>query len=339
MPALHACLPPDGFLPLPDHGAAPSADRRVGVEVEFAGLGVAEAAEVIANTCGGRLDGPGTDEPREIHVRGSTLGDIRVELDIALKRQWAEDLAATMLGDLIPVEIITEPLSRADLPRMENLLQALVASGALGTKEKLAYGFGVHFNIELPDDDGAALIATARAYALCEDWMRRADPLDPARRVLPFVAPFPQALVAELARAEGWSAADLARAMVAHAPSRNFGLDLLPALQHLCPEALSGVPEDHLKGGRPAFHYRLPEARMGAPDWSLAYEWNRWVLIEHVATDSDLLEALAGEWPVHQGPLPGPGADWAARVEALLAASSIPARMGLDQRTPARGSD
>ncbi|MCC5983351.1 MAG: amidoligase family protein [Rhodobacteraceae bacterium] len=336
MPALHACLP------LPDHGTARSARRRVGVEVEFAGLDVPAAAEVIADACGGRLDGPDTGAPREsireIHVRGSRLGDIRVELDIALKRQWAEDLAASVLGDLIPVEVITEPLPRADLPRVESLLRTLAAAGALGTHEKLAYGFGIHFNIELPDDDGAALVATARAYALCEDWMRRADPLDPARRVLPFVAAFPHGLVAELARAEGWAPTDLARAMATHAPSRNFGLDLLPALQHLCPDALSGVPEDHLKGARPAFHYRLPEARLGAPGWSLAYEWNRWSVIEHVATDPDLLAALAADWPAHQGPLPGARATWAARVEARIAASALPARMGLDLRAPASDS-
>ncbi len=336
MPDLHACLPHDRFLPLPDHGTAPGAGRRVGVEVEFAGLDVAQAARVIARVCGGQLS---AQDGREIQVRGSALGDIRVELDIALKQQWAEDLAAHLLGDLIPVEVITEPLPQGDLPRMADLMRQLVAAGALGTKAKLAYGFGIHFNIELPDDDGAALVAAARAFALCEDWLRAADPLDPARRVLPFVAPFPPALVAHLAGAGGWTPSDLARAMVEHAPSRHFGLDLLPALEHLCPGALAGIPEGHLKGGRPAFHYRLPEARLDWADWSLAYEWNRWVVVEHVAADPELLAALAADWVAQEADAPrGDGHDWPARVEALIARSGLPARMGLTGAAAAPGA-
>lgn len=327
MPGLHALLPHDRFLPLPDHGPAASAARRVGVEVEFAGLGVTEAADVLASVYGGRRAEEGT---REITLKGSALGDLRVELDIALKQQWAEDLATQVLGDLIPVELVTQPLPQTDLPRIEHLITTLVASGALGTREKLAYGFGIHFNVELPDDDGTALVATTRAYALCEDWLRHADPLDPARRILPFVAPFPSVLVTHLAGAEGWGPRDLARAIVAHAPSRHFGLDLLPALQHLCPDALAEVPADHLKGGRPAFHYRLPEARLGENDWSLAYEWNRWVMIEHVASDSDLLAALAAAWTGSMAALNSARSGWAGQVEALITASGLPRRMGLN---------
>ncbi|MCC5992224.1 MAG: amidoligase family protein [Rhodobacteraceae bacterium] len=327
MPGLHSLLlPHDRFLPLPDHGAAASAARRVGVEVEFAGLGVAQAADVIARGYGGRR---AEEDAREITLNDTALGDVRVELDIALKQHWAEDLAAQLLGDLIPVEVVTQPLAQSDLPRVERLIKTLVASGAVGTGEKLAYGFGIHFNVELSADDGAALVATTRAYALCEDWLRHADPLDPARRILPFVAPFPSGLVAHLAQAKGWGPRDLARAIVVHAPSRHFGLDVLPALQHRCPDALAGVPDDHLKGARPAFHYRLPEARLDEDGWSLSYEWNRWVLIEHVATERDLLAALAEAWAASLAAMTTERRGWAARVEGLIAASDLPRRMGL----------
>ena len=318
MPRLHAALPRDRFLPLPGHGAAA---RRVGVEVEFAGLDVAEAARAITRVWGGSTD---ARDPRDIRLHGTALGDLRVELDIALKRQWVEDLAAQLLGDLIPVEVITDPLPRSDLPRVAALLRDLVAAGAVGSGAKLAYGFGVHFNVELPDDGGAALVATARAYALCEDWLRAADPLDPARRVLPFVAPFPPALVAHLAAHAGIDATGLARAVAAHAPSRHFGLDLLPALQHLCPDALAGVPADHLKGARPAFHYRLPEARLDEARWSLAYEWNRWVMIERIAANAALMDALARGWRAQHVDGRDASGDWPARVEALLQASTMP---------------
>lgn len=326
MPDLHARLPRNRFLALPDHGRAASAARRVGVEIEFAGLSVHETAVLIAGHWGGEL---AEQNPREVHVTGGRLGKVRVELDIALKAQWAEDLAAQVLRDLVPVEVITDPLSQADLPQVERMAQVLHAAGAMGTRAKLAYGFGVHFNPELPDDDGAALVATARAYALCEDWLRGAEPLDPARRVLPFVDPWPRALVAALAGAEGWGVRDLARACVAHAPSRHHGLDLLPALQHLCPAELSQVPESHLKGGRPTFHYRLPETRLDEPGWSIAYEWNRWCLIEHIAADPDLLRALANGWTDHESPLSRLRGNWAAAVEEMLATSALPARLGL----------
>jgi len=326
MPALHAQLPLDRFLPLPDHGAARSAARRVGIEIEFAGLSVKQAATILRHEWGGQL---AECDAREVMLRKSALGDIKIELDIALKKEWAEDLAAQMLGDLIPVEVVTDPLPQSDLPRVARLMQTLEAAGAVGTQARLAYGFGIHFNVEMPDDGGAALVATARAFALCEDWLRMADPLDPARRVLPFVTPWPQTLVAYLARAEGWEPRDLARAMSAHAPSRHFGLDLLPALQHLCPDALQGIPEDHLKGARPVFHYRLPETRLGDRKWSLAYEWNRWSVIEHIAADPDLLDALAVEWRAHHAPLSDEKLLWAERVEAMIAASRLPSRMGI----------
>ena len=328
MPKLHSNLPRERFLSLPDHGAAPSVERRVGVEIEFAGLSVEQAAAVLQQHWGGEIE---RAHERALQLKGSALGKIEVELDIALKRQWTEDLAEQVLGDLIPVEVITDPLPQTALPQVEMLAAQLCSAGALGTREKLAYGFGIHFNVELPQDDGAALISTARAYGLCEDWLRAADPLDPARRVLPFVAPWPRPFVAALAGGVDWSLRELARACAQLAPSRQYGLDLLPALQHFCPDELAEVHPDHLKGGRPVFHYRLPETRLGEADWSLAYEWNRWCVIEHVATDPALLEGLSKDWTVLNGPLSRLSGSWAEHVGGVLSSSSLAQRMGLEK--------
>ena len=301
------------------------------MEIEFAGLGLEVAATVVADLWGGHIQ---TRDGREHHVRGGRFGAVKVELDISLGQPWAEDIAAQVLGDLIPIEIVTAPLSQADLPQVDALVHALVDAGAMGTRAKLAYGFGVHLNPELPQDKGA-LVAVARAYALCEDWLRAAEPLDPARRVLPFVDPWPRALVAKLARAEGWGVADLARAYAAHAPSRHFGLDLLPALEHLCPAALEGIPAGQLKGGRPTFHYRLPETRLGEENWSVAYEWNRWCVIEHVAADPALLSALAKAFATEDGPLARLRGTWSAHVSDMLRAAELFARLGLSSGPPA----
>ena len=174
----------------------------------------------------------------------------------------------------------------------------------------------MHLNTERPDD--AATVAIARAFALLEDWLRASDPLDPARRVLPFVDAWPRPLVDALAGADDWSLADLGRVYAAEAPSRGYGLDLLPLLQDAVPDTLSDVPPDQLKGGRPTFHYRLPEARLDESTWSLAYEWNRWWVVEKVAANAALLGALAQDWQDYRAALTTTRGDWLAQVNDRL---------------------
>ena len=290
-------IPRDRFLPLPDHDGHSSAARRTGVEIEFGGLSVDQTAQILRDLWGGDIH---ERQEREITLEGGRLGKVRVELDISLASKWAEDMAAQALGDLVPVEIVTAPLSQSQLPACEALLDALHQQGGMGTQAKLGYGFGVHLNTELPDAGTPAFMRVVRAFALLEDWLRQSDPLDAARRLLPFVNPWPLALVDALAVRSDWTLAEFAQTYAGLAPARGFGLDVLPALQHACPDALDAVPRDQLKGGRPTFHYRLPETRLGDAQWSLAYEWNRWVLVEHVACDAKLMAALAQAWQAHR---------------------------------------
>lgn len=336
---LHDRIPTDRFLALPDHpasGCASSKTRRTGVEIEFAGLEVAEAAALVQDLWGGQLV---LQSDREITLEGGVCGRVKVELDISLKKKWAEDLAAQALGDLVPVEIVTAPLPQSQMARMTDLVRALRAAGALGTQAKLAYGFGVHLNPELPamtdapaeDAERAfcveAFLSVASAYGLLEDWLRQSDPLDMARRVLPFVAPWPPSLGDALAAdARAGACKDIsafARLYAHHAPTRNHGLDLLPALEYLAAPDLVDVPPEQLKGGRPTFHYRLPEARLDTGDWSIAYEWNRWCLIETVAATPDLLAELAEEWQAYRRALIPRRAQWCAKVEDCLARADI----------------
>ncbi|WP_296641355.1 amidoligase family protein [Roseinatronobacter sp.] len=313
MDELHNALPRDRFLPLPDHNGRSSADRLTGIEVEFAGLTPEQAAEIVRAEWGGTVSREG---PRDLVVSGGRFGKVKVELDITLKNAWVEDVAADILGDLVPVEIVTVPLAYQDLPQIEALLVTLAKAGAKGSGAHFTYGFGVHLNPERPDD--SATIAIARAYALLEDWLRAAEPLDAARWVMPFVDPWPRALVDALARAETWSLADLGRTYAERAPSRGYGLDLLPLLEDACPDTLTAVPPDQLKGGRPTFHYRLPETRLDEADWSLAYEWNRWWVVETVAADADLLAALAQDWQDYRAALTTMRGDWLALTKRRL---------------------
>jgi hypothetical protein len=322
---IHDDIPTDQFLPLPDHAGQCSAGRKTGIEIEFAGLSVEGAAQVVQQLWGGRL---APLHGRDLNLTGGQFGDVKVELDISLQKKWAENLAAQALGGLVPVEIVTAPLAQCDLPQADRLVAALCKAGALGTRARLAYGFGLHLNPELPGPDGAGLIEVARAYALLEPWLRQSDPIDPARRVLPFVDPWPLELTDALVQAKGWSVDHFARTYAALAPSRHYGLDLLPALQELRPDALGAVPKPHLKGARPTFHYRLAEARLDEDGWSIAYEWNRWCLIEAVAANAPIVQDLARRWQDHRAVLLPRGRDWAAQVEAVLGAADLLAQLG-----------
>ena len=56
--------------------------------------------------------------------------------------------------------------------------------------------------------------------------------------------------------------------------------------------ALRRTVNDERVKARPTFHYRLPDCRVNEPGWSVADAWNRWVYVESLAADTDLLAEL-----------------------------------------------
>lgn len=318
-------IPQHNIWPLPCSVQSDGKERRVGIEIEFAGLTESDAADIIRKAWGGTIE---TATAHDITVRDTELGDVKIELDVHLRDKAGSYIADKLLNwsrAVVPVEIVTQPLTLAQLERVDPLIVDLVAAGAEGTQGGIFYGFGLHLNPEIASADTAGVMPVVRAYALLEDWLRASDPVDPSRRLLPFVDPWPRSLMDALAH-EGlrWRLDDLVRVYAELSPTRNRGLDLLPLLEHLRPEALrAAMPDDTLKGGRPTFHYRLPEARLGAGGWSVAYEWNRWVLVERVAADPDLLERLATMWIDHRSALTTLRRDWAQNVDAVLADCAI----------------
>ncbi len=311
----------DRFWPLPQPDRVDGSARRTGIEIEFAGLTVRQAAEVVIDLYGGRIVGEGDDLFRV----ATDLGEMTIELDTALTADGPAGFLRDVLGDLVPVEIVTPPLAPDDLPQADRLVRTLRAVGARGTRDGIAFGFGVHLNPEVADETADAILPTVRAFGLIEDWLRASDPIDPARRLLPFVDAWPRRLVDLLAiGAEGWGLGELIDTYLRLSPTRNRGLDLLPMLEHFDPVRVRrALPEGQAKGGRPTWHYRLPEARVDEPDWTIAYEWNRWCLVERVAARPELLEALARGWREHRAALTTLRGDWAPRVEAMLLETEI----------------
>ncbi|HEX8527051.1 amidoligase family protein, partial [Allosphingosinicella sp.] len=66
-------------------------------------------------------------------------------------------------------------------------------------------------------------------------------------------------------------------------------------------------------GKRPTFHYRMPDARVSDPGWSIAPDWNRWVAVERLAVDRDRLNRVGEAYLAFRGE-PKSWADLAERL-------------------------
>jgi hypothetical protein len=327
MPDVSISVPRDRFLPLPlpaDRAAAEA--RRTGVEIEFGGLREAEAAELARVLLGGRVERPGANEAR---LLGSRIGTLEVVLDTAYRDPGESALKSAVLEQaraVVPVEIVTEPLDRSALGLLERLLSMLAEAGATGTGDGALLGFGVHLNTEVPGEAREDIEPVLLAYALMEDWLREADPIDASRRLLPFVEPYPRPFVDALVEGLGGEGlAGLIDGYLAHNATRNRGLDLLPLFRHLDEARIvAALGDAGAVKPRPTWHYRLPDCRLGDPAWSLAYEWNRWVLVERLAANVELLDRLRALWREHRGALTTVRRDWREVVAEAIAASLLP---------------
>lgn len=311
------------FAPLPQPRTAEGAPRRVGVEIELGGLAEADVACHCAEALGGQA------HQRDSHiwqVTGSEIGDIEVYLDIFLRnaaKSRLRDLALDLGREVVPVEIVTGPLDMEGLARLDALREALRAAGALGSGAGWLFGFGVHFNIEVAGEADADTVRPLLAYALVEDWLRAAYPIDEARRLLPFTDPYPTDFVRALITAGPGATRDAVTGLyLEHTPSRNRGLDMLPLLAHFAPERIAAAIEDKTSA-RPTFHFRLPDCRIDEAGWSLAAEWQRWVMVERVAADSALLRRLSDAWEDDHGLITLSRQGWATRAGRILQSAGI----------------
>ena len=312
------------FPALPVDSTADGDPRRTGVEIEFSGLSASEAARIAAQTLGGTVRSSGENGWT---VEGSEVGTLDLYLDTALRH--ATDSPIKRIGldigkELIPVEIVTEPLTRQDLPRLDRLRSALREAGAEGTRKGVTYGFGVHLNIGIASTDAAGITAPLIAYAVTEAWMRRVQPIDLSRQVLPFTDPYPTRLVRALCQAGFVSPTDAMDIYLEHANSRNYGLDMLPIFAWLESDRVDVATggESAVKG-RPAFHFRLPDCQIDDADWSIRAEWDRWLLVETIAQDTALLDRLMREWDAAHSGLTLRRSPWANTCGDILAEAGV----------------
>jgi hypothetical protein len=286
--------------------------RRVGIEIEFGGPGVAEAAAIVRALYGGDIAVEWGEEGLGCRVAGTALGDFRVELDSApllahrlrspLGRlglppraiDAAERWLARVAAVWVPREIVSPPVPIPDLGRLEPLREALYAHRAAGTRASPLYSFAFQLNPEVPALDATSLRAHLQAFLLLYEWLVEVADLALARRLGPFIDPFPEAYrrrVVDPAYAPDLDA--LVDDYLASTPTRNRPLDMLPVFAWLFPERVAARAREPDKlHPRPAFHYRLPNSLVDDRAWSFAREWNRWVEVERLAADDDARAAL-----------------------------------------------
>lgn len=286
------------------------------MEIEFAAVTAREAAERVRALFGGDLI---TLDKHRYDIKAGDLGDFRCELDFQYAHVPHEPASSAdedqfpaifadfrksmheFLGDvgaiMAPCEIICPPVALADLPRLEELREDLRRSGAAGTGTGLIYAFGVQLNPDIASREASHIAAMLKAYVLLSDWLRAQIQVDITRTLLAFANPFPPDYVELLLGEDYWpDMDDLIDHYLAYNPTRNRELDMLPLFDWLDSPRVRASVADHLIKPRPTFHYRLPDARIHEPEWTLASEWNRWCRVEHLAADRAALSGAAAAW-------------------------------------------
>ncbi|MEZ5557671.1 MAG: amidoligase family protein [Pseudomonadales bacterium] len=288
--------------------------RRVGVELEMQGLSVARLASLVAR----HLDGEVTVISEYEHeVSGDAAGTWRIELDFDLLKRWgraeqrgdgaraqieqlAEDTLAAGSEVLVPMEVVSPPLPMGELARVDGLVRVLRDAGARGTRDGLVYAFGMHFNPELPDTDAATVTRYLKGFLCLYDWLKeRSDP-DLLRRLSVFIDPFPKEylrMVLQPGYAPGLP--DLIDDYLAHNPTRNRALDMLPLFAHLDERRVRSAIDDPRIKARPTLHYRLPNCEIDEPGWGVTPAWRDWLRVERLAANPDALSTLCAEYADH----------------------------------------
>lgn len=309
--------------------------RRVGVEIEFAGVEPGTIAGLIEHL----FDGSQEQITRfEIDVVDTCFGVFRIELDSsylkALAAREADSQAPprqleTITADLltraselvVPWEVVSPPIDFGDLRQLCELVKALRENGALGTRHGLQFAFGVHLNPELPDLEASTIVDYLRAYFCLYDWIVAHERIDLTRKLTPYIEHFDKAYIRRLIDPDyAPSQARLIDDYLADNPTRNRSLDMLPLFAFLDEERVRRVVDDDRVNARPTFHYRLPNCDIDNPQWNLDHPWQLWLEVERLSADESRLEEFCAAYRQVLDSLIPPLGDnsWVKQCEALL---------------------
>jgi hypothetical protein len=289
--------------------------RRVGVEIEMAGVDAEDIAGAVCAEVGGRFE---QESAFAGSVHSESMGEFRIELDADLftsrgylsylkklgieitpgeLRDTVEDLLSRAAGLVVPHELVCPPLPISALPTIDRIQARLRAAGAKGTEAAPFYAFGLQFNVELHERSAPAILSVLRAFLLRYESLLELSEVDFARQISPYVHPYPEDYAVYVLQPD--YAPDLVTLIddfLYFTPTRNRPLDLLPLLAWLDRERVMAAPvERNLIKPRPAWHYRLPNCQIDRPDWSIAPAWNDWIMVEELAADPTALRRETAE--------------------------------------------
>ena len=283
-------------------------ERSVGFEFEFTGVEMNDAAEMISDLYGGKIE---QISGYEYKVNDTEFGDFSLELDASLflnkkyekvlktvgldvnklkNKEKLEEALRDMASTVVPFEIITPPIGFSDLKRLNELVDRLREWKAKGTGDSFFYAFGLHLNPEVPELSADSLLRHLKAYVMLDGWIRKDADVNISRKITPYINEYEMDYIRFILREDYQPGLEeLIRDYFTFKNSRNRPLDMLPVFMFMEKEFTSGLMKEELTSARPTFHYRLPNCSLGDESWSLAAEWNRWVLVEKLADDEQSL--------------------------------------------------
>ncbi len=310
--------------------------RRVGIEIEFAGLRIERITSTLQDLLDGNLR---LVSAYEHLLRDTKYGDFRIELDynflLAIGREetgidlpdslsdlkdLSEDLVSAVARMFVPFEIVTPPLPMNELDWMNDLCSRLRKAGALGTRSSLLYGFGLHMNPELPSLDDETVLRYFKGFLVCYAWLKERDETDLTRQLTPHIQPFSRDYLRKTLKADYQpKLPQLIDDYLDANPTRNRAMDMLPLFMHLDPDRVNARVADVLIKQRPTLHYRLPNCQIDEEDWSFSDAWNDWVVVEELINDPERLDEMCAACVRYlANPVAGLFGDWAERSEQWL---------------------
>ncbi len=306
--------------------------RKVGFEIEYTGLRPLESASIIVRCFGGEVK---VIDEYETRVVGSKYGDFAIYLDsVYLRRDSKEyifgqedffkDFIYTLSELVIPYEIVTPPIAMTHLQEIEDLRQELKRAGALGTSASILYAFGMHINIEAFSSEAEDILNVLRSFVLLQDYIIETIEVDLTRKLTWFIEPFSKEYI-DIILDSSYKPTfeEFSNDYILYNPTRNRALDLLPLLLFIDPSLKQKLPPQKLTA-RPAFHYRLPNSKIDEEEWSIAYEFNQWSLVETIACNKEKLTDLMQEYKeFNETPLWFIKELWIQRVQNWLKKQSL----------------
>lgn len=317
----------DCFKHLPQRHNQTGQLRKVGFELEFAGLNIDQTSEILKNELGGELQ---IESIAESILQVPELGEFKIELDWQFLKekaaeedvddpsQWIE-LLSQSAAIIVPVEVVCPPIALSDLERLNPMIDALREAGATGTEESMLAAYGVHINCEVPRLDASTLFCYLRSFSLLQWWLIDNQTINFTRKLSPYIDLYPEAYLKQLFGCQQPDLEHIFADYLEHNASRNRALDLLPLLAEIDDERVHQAVGDDLIQARPAFHFRLPDCHIEKPEWSLTSAWHSWWLVEQLAAQEDALNDLSERFLNMGRPVIGVSrSDWIKVIDLWL---------------------